>query len=1483
MDAGQWKRLEEARGSMRNHFDAAYYSSTATGRRIFLVCGAALPVVLDRLLEQAQPLKETIIVAFPFADELAASGSSEAVKMAHAAGDELASRDSLCRAAHEALYAQFARLLCAVRLDMEPPATSEELAASRGKVFGSVLSALGGGDAAGETEEVKEAAADGGDAFDAMLVSMEAELPTDAAPSSELKELFDLLGTADDTGGGEEESKHGSSDAPVVFELPSSVGDAGDDDDDDVEEDWRASRAAMKRGGGGRGGRGGRGGGRGGRHGRMVIARDTASDEEGSDEDIEDDWRATRAAMKRGGRPAAPVSSPSSSSKRKSALEAYRLAEQERLAEMEAKQAAAAEKAAARRKARVDAARSREESSGMFMEDADAPPASDPDARSLSSLDASSALEESKTGASSPSPPATSPSPLATSPSPSPSPSPSGGVEESKSAASSSSPTRAKLEQALLAAGAPETLFDRELSFTQQPPALPPALWEQLCAGQPPSPAVAHSCCVLAIRDVDAILQAELLAWLLSGSTGDAMLPFSVIGLCQTATAAPVEQPSLLPPLAGEAQRLTLVAVESGRAGGSAADDVAAFLSSDARLPSAAATPLSELAFVVQQLAASDEHPLALLARPAAFYPLLPPPVAGAGTLTDRAQASALLPAAEMTVMTLKADVLTRVDALADVLARIAVEGLSLAGIRMLYVSGDDLSLAGLPSAVLPDGGDKHGRRPVVAVAIRGHNALATWLSAVGASDPALARRTDGGTSLRARWGRSRRANLCDLARRRADADRQLLFWFGGRLPATPTPPAPQPPPAFMLQARAPQLALLFLPSDAEQALLGMTVTRITAAGFALLGMARLALDSLPAHAGVPSSLSLDGCPVTVLLLLQEGAVAHVASLQARCLGDSWAAATVDDVARLLPAVLPLLTAVPPPEARAEPLDASAFHVDDQLDATVLVALTAESLRPPVCVGNLLSCLLALPEAEEDGRPPADEPLQLLAMKLLPSLPEEAAAVLRAAGASGGCPLPASELASQLAAGDTLLLVLRGVRAAARLHGALQDDGLALASCAVVVSSPPLAYAAISHLFAASELLPGAPPPSGWLSPPPDGTLRGYFPAQPQPLLAALVVKPDAMSRRLLAKVVRRLEREGFLILSLAVRALEEAEAVALCSSLPLDEQAFNDSVAHLTSAAAGLLLLRRADGVRALSRIVGPADPAVARRLAEFSLRANFGRSVVCNAFHAPASWEESLREVRILFPDMPRDAAFSPRLALPWYASDVGGAAAAGRLFTRAAGTLAETTALLLLPGVFAEEGGLADVLKALEAERFSIVAGRTMWLTAEQASELAAVLPDQLSTSRACMASVTGGRSVALALHRDNACARLQTVLHGGLAASYGDGKQMLCSTASAVVKTLMEFFFDGVAGAGEDTLLPRPPSPSPVSPVLMTAARELGSDAPGSATAAALLAVLPDRAAVDVADVDISFGGGGGGGGGGGSSDDYGWEEGKRELD
>lgn len=128
-----------------------------------------------------------------------------------------------------------------------------------------------------------------------------------------------------------------------------------------------------------------------------------------------------------------------------------------------------------------------------------------------------------------------------------------------------------------------------------------------------------------------------------------------------------------------------------------------------------------------------------------------------------------------------------------------------------------------------------------------------------------------------------------------------------------------------------------------------------------------------------------------------------------------------------------------------------------------------------------------------------------------------------------------------------------------------------------------------------------------------------------------MMIKPDAVGAGHVGHILSAVESVGLEIVRLASKTLTDDEARAFYAA-HVGKPFFEPLIEFVTSGMTVGLILRSADAVAQLRRLVGSTDPAEA---APNTIRALYGTNVRENAVHASDSRESVLVEAPIYFGD--------------------------------------------------------------------------------------------------------------------------------------------------------------------------------------------------------------------------------------------------------
>jgi nucleoside-diphosphate kinase len=126
-----------------------------------------------------------------------------------------------------------------------------------------------------------------------------------------------------------------------------------------------------------------------------------------------------------------------------------------------------------------------------------------------------------------------------------------------------------------------------------------------------------------------------------------------------------------------------------------------------------------------------------------------------------------------------------------------------------------------------------------------------------------------------------------------------------------------------------------------------------------------------------------------------------------------------------------------------------------------------------------------------------------------------------------------------------------------------------------------------------------------------------------------LVIKPDAVRRRLVGEVIRRVETDDFRICDVRFTRLERKQAEEFYA-IHQGKEFFDGLVEFMTSGPVMALCLEREGAVQRLRELAGATDPKQAK---PGTIRADFGTSTRENVIHASSPAESPEREIQFYF----------------------------------------------------------------------------------------------------------------------------------------------------------------------------------------------------------------------------------------------------------
>ena len=128
-----------------------------------------------------------------------------------------------------------------------------------------------------------------------------------------------------------------------------------------------------------------------------------------------------------------------------------------------------------------------------------------------------------------------------------------------------------------------------------------------------------------------------------------------------------------------------------------------------------------------------------------------------------------------------------------------------------------------------------------------------------------------------------------------------------------------------------------------------------------------------------------------------------------------------------------------------------------------------------------------------------------------------------------------------------------------------------------------------------------------------------------------VMLKPDAVSRRLIGKILSRFEEKGLQIVASKLLQVDEGLASQHYGEHK-DKPFFKDLVSYITSSPSLALVIKGDDCVSVIRRIVGATNPKEADL---GTIRGDYAMDTGRNIIHASDSSESAEREINLFFDD--------------------------------------------------------------------------------------------------------------------------------------------------------------------------------------------------------------------------------------------------------
>ena len=125
------------------------------------------------------------------------------------------------------------------------------------------------------------------------------------------------------------------------------------------------------------------------------------------------------------------------------------------------------------------------------------------------------------------------------------------------------------------------------------------------------------------------------------------------------------------------------------------------------------------------------------------------------------------------------------------------------------------------------------------------------------------------------------------------------------------------------------------------------------------------------------------------------------------------------------------------------------------------------------------------------------------------------------------------------------------------------------------------------------------------------------------------MIKPDAVERNLIGKILSRIEEEGFSILGLKLVEMSKKQAQG-CYAVHAERPFFDDLTTYMSSGKTVVMALEREDAILHWRNVMGSTNPDEAD---EGTIRKEFGESIERNSTHGSDAVETASEEISYWF----------------------------------------------------------------------------------------------------------------------------------------------------------------------------------------------------------------------------------------------------------
>ncbi len=126
-----------------------------------------------------------------------------------------------------------------------------------------------------------------------------------------------------------------------------------------------------------------------------------------------------------------------------------------------------------------------------------------------------------------------------------------------------------------------------------------------------------------------------------------------------------------------------------------------------------------------------------------------------------------------------------------------------------------------------------------------------------------------------------------------------------------------------------------------------------------------------------------------------------------------------------------------------------------------------------------------------------------------------------------------------------------------------------------------------------------------------------------------IIIKPDAVRKKVVGEIISRFEKEGFLIEKMKMMQIDR-DLASKHYSEHRDKDFFEHLLGYITSDCCVVMVVSREDAINRARQMMGPTD---SRKAAKGTIRGDFGEDMTINVIHGSDSVKSAEKEIKLFF----------------------------------------------------------------------------------------------------------------------------------------------------------------------------------------------------------------------------------------------------------